>query len=309
MDEDCYQRPQSFAETVVLVENYVLEEIKRETQRKQLYYHTVEHAFAVKRRAKTIFKSIDTHSLAHREEIDIYRLEGSIDICAIAHDMIQEFKPSLPGISRKRHFGIGETATIDKLIEYLESLNRQFLADNLDRDVMFTDEDLQIIRESIAATACSYDLNNNSIYQPYLYQTQSSSSLVPKIIALADLGTLGMDGIKAYLQDSILLFAEDNPDLAHFILNRQPLTASRLSKHDWQLKLAEMTDSIVKFARERYWRFEIEISSFSQRDRTILRDRVFPYLTTETIEQIENLMPRDYNFNPVELLNLFTIHY
>jgi hypothetical protein len=289
MDEDCSQRPQSFAETVVLVENYALEEIKRETKQKQLYYHTIDHAFAVKRRAKTIFKAIDTHSLAHRERIDIYRLEGLIDICAIAHDMIQEFKPSLSGVSRKRHFGIGETATIDKLIEYLESLNRQFLACNLNRDVMFTEEDLQIIRESIAATTCSYDLNNNSIYQPYLYQTQSPLSLAAKIIALADLGTLGMDGIEAYLQDSILLFAEDNPDLAHFILNRQPLTASHLSKHDWQLKLAEMTDSIVKFARERYWKFEIEISSFSCRDRRILRDQVFPYLTIETIQQIETI--------------------
>jgi hypothetical protein len=154
---------------------------------------------------------------------------------------------------------------------------------------MFTEEDLQIIRESIAATTCSYDLNNNSIYQPYLYQTQSPLSLAAKIIALADLGTLGMDGIEAYLQDSILLFAEDNPDLAHFILNRQPLTASHLSKHDWQLKLAEMTDSIVKFARERYWKFEIEISSFSCRDRRILRDQVFPYLTIETIQQIETI--------------------
>jgi hypothetical protein len=289
MDEDCFQRPQSFAETVVLVENYALEEIKRETKQKQLYYHTIDHAFAVKRRSKTIFKAIDAHSLAHRERIDIYRLEGLIDICAIAHDMIQEFKPSLSGVSRKRHFGIGETATIDKLIEYLESLNRQFLACNLNRDVMFTEKDLQIIRESIAATTCSYDLNNNSIYQPYLYQTQSPLSLAAKIIALADLGTLGMDGIEAYLQDSILLFAEDNPDLAHFILNRQPLTASHLSKHDWQLKLAEMTDSIVKFARERYWKFEIEISSFSCRDRKILRDQVFPYLTIETIQQIETI--------------------
>jgi hypothetical protein len=308
MAEDCSQRPQSFAETVVLVENYVLEEILRETQRKQLYYHTVDHAFAVKRRARKIFKAIDPLAFAHREQIDLYRLEGSIDLCAIAHDMIQEFKPSVSGISRKRHFGIGETVTIDKLIEYLKSLNRQFLAGNLNRDVMFTDEDLQIIRESIAATTCSYDLNNNSIYQPYLYQTQSPLSIAAKIIALADLGTLGMDGIEAYLQDSILLFAEDNPSLADFILNRKPLTASHLSERDWQLKLAEMTDSIVKFARERYWRFEIEISSFSPHDRTILRDRVFPYLTTETIQQIEDLLPSNYNFSPVELLDLFAIH-
>lgn len=316
MDEDCHQIPHSFAETVLLVENYVLEQIELETKRQRLYYHTVDHALAVKRRAKTIFKALDSNSLQNQEQVDLNRLENLLDICAISHDMVQEFMPSRSETARKRCFGVSEAATIEKLIGYLQHLNRKLLARNLNSDLMFTDLDLQIIQESISATVCHYDLAKNSIYQPYLYETNQPLSIAAKIIALADLGSLGMDGIDAYLQESILIFVEDNPDLAHLILGNESLTTKQLNltinrsqfrQEDLQFKLVGVIDSIVNFAKERYRRFDREISSFSPRDREILRYRVFPYLTPETLQKIELLMPKTENFSPLELINCLAV--
>jgi hypothetical protein len=310
MDRDWHQVPNSFADTVLLVENYVLGEIARETELKQLYYHTVDHALAVKRRAKTIFQALNTSLRENYDLIEIERLENSLDLCAVVHDMVQEFSPSPSHQSRQRCFGVSEKATIDKAIEYLQNLNRKLLTDRFNPNIMFTDIDLQLVRESISATICRYDRKNKSIYQPYLYQTQKPLSIAAKIIALADLGTLGMDGIEAYLHESKLIFAEDRPALASIILHPETLTSSELNsqfyREEVEPQLVKMIQSIVTFARERYRRFELEISSFNERDRQILRNKVFHHLNSKTIEKIELLLTNK-NRTAIELLTCLTV--
>ncbi|MGL4884344.1 MAG: hypothetical protein ACRC8K_25310, partial [Waterburya sp.] len=229
MEQNCWRtKPNSFAETVQLVEDYVRAEIAQETKDKQLYYHTLDHALAVKRRANLIFQGIKPVLQASQSLEELQRLESLIALCAVAHDMVQEFVAKTETYKpRQRIPGVSETATANKLIQYLRDLN-QNLATDVKPTILFSDQDLKIIEDAIAATICardplagkvSYSFSPYSIYQPYLYKSQTKISLVGNVIALADLGTLGIEGIKPYLQEGILVFIEDNLDLADLILS------------------------------------------------------------------------------------------
>ena len=117
--------PDSFEEAVTMVKNFALQEIQRESKQKQLYYHNCDHAYAVRQRADIIFKAIAPF-MAEESPIPLNKLKHLIDICAIAHDMVQEFLPHTePHTSRKRESGVSEKMTITKLINYIESLNLQ----------------------------------------------------------------------------------------------------------------------------------------------------------------------------------------
>ncbi len=310
------KRPNSFAETVQLVENYAVEEIKQETNKKQLYYHTLSHALSVKRRASKIFQSIKPILAESTPVATLDRLESLIKLCAMAHDMVQCFHPPTEANkSRKRFPGVSETATVNKLIDYIQNLNRQLAIDNLDASILFSDLDLKIIRDGIMATICdrdpqagkaSYSFSPYSIYQPYLYNSQHKISIVGSIIALADLGTLGMEGVENYIQEGIWIFIEDNLDLKELILNCD--CSPKLDKHITRTRLLNMTQFIVNLAKERVARLELEISGFTASMREILRQQVFIYLDAENIKQIETIVPTDENTSLSDLIKFFCLN-
>lgn len=312
MNDGLSYSPSSFAETVQLVENYAIEQIKRETKDKQLYYHTVDHAFAVKRRAKLIFQAIKPVLILNSQPVELDRVESLIDLCATAHDMVQEFVlSSQPNTSRRRPLGKSEFATIAKLTKYIQSLNQ-----TLNHSVRFTELDLKIIEEGIIATICDrdplagkthYSFSKNSIYQPYLYDSSIKPSIVGQIIALADLGSLGIDGVDVYLQESRLVFLEENPDLIRPILDPVALHTSIPDNAREQTKnrLLKMARFIVVLARERKARFELEIAGFSNDARQILREQIFSHLTTDNINKIQQIVPARDNASLTELLFFF----
>ena len=227
--EYCHQQPSSFAKTIELVETYVRGEIKQEIKDKQLCYHNLDHALAVKRRANLIFGGIKPILALDHSPEELQRLESLINLCALAHDMVQLFDVAIPPYQPRKHLaGLSEAATADKLLKYIQNLNQELLSHNPDSALVFEQRDQQIIQDAIAATVCqpdphagkaNYTFSLHSIYQPYLYESSPKISVAGSIIALADVGTLGMDGIDKYIQDGILIFRENNPDYETLIAN------------------------------------------------------------------------------------------
>jgi hypothetical protein len=311
-------KPNSFAETVQLVEDYVRAEIAQETQDKQLYYHTLDHALAVKRRTNLIFQGIKPVLQASHSLEELQRLESLIALCAMAHDMVQEFVVKTETYKpRQRIPGVSETATANKLIQYLRDLNQNLLPYELEPTILFSNEDLKIIEDAIAATICardplagkvSYSFSPYSIYQPYLYKSQTKISLVGNVIALADLGTLGMEGIQPYLQEGILVFLEDNLDLADLILNCSYNYSPDLNSDLVKARLLNMARFMVSLAQERRARFELEIASFTPQARQILREQIFVYLNAENIKKIETIVPTKESTSLSELINFFCLN-
>ena len=317
MNNEDSQVSQLFAKIYHEIEDFASAEIKKETRQKKLYYHTIDHAYAVKRRANIIFQAIKPTCFNEIKIEELNRIESLISICALTHDIVQEFSFSIEdNKSRERPFGVSEAASINKIINYIQQINQSSSQNNDRQHIIFTEADLNTIKEAIEATICHYDYLNNFIYQPYLYQSETQISVPAKIIALADLGTLGMEGITPYLQEGILLFLEDNPNIAEFFLeqkNNQSNQDSILAKleqsaihADLKEKLLKSTRSMVKFARGRKANFEQEISSFDEKSQDILRDRVFIHLTDQNIRQIESLVPTSDNTTLTELLEFFS---
>ena len=290
--ENLDQLPGSFEEAVTMVKNFAFLEIQKESEQKQLYYHTCDHAYAVQQRADIIFKAIEPFGKEFvQSQISLTRIKHLIDICAIAHDMVQEFLPHTKlNTSRKREPGVSETATISKLLNYIESLRIKSSNQKVNNPILFTDSDLQIIREAIEATICLYDCGDNSIYQPYLYCTRKKILLPARIIALADLGSLGIEGIEAYFQEGSLIFLEENPDTISIILNNEYNNQPELSENLRQ-RLLQRARFQVNFAKGREARFMREVEGLPVGAISVLRNKVFKYLNKDTIKKIESITP------------------
>ncbi|GAB4226644.1 MAG: hypothetical protein Kow0049_05970 [Stanieria sp.] len=310
MNDDKTKIPKSFAETVQLVEQFAIEEITKATNQKKLYYHTVDHAYAVERRALIIFQALEFNQANFKELKNYDRIKSLIQLSAITHDLVQEYVPPDELYApRRRPFGLSETTTINKLFAYLKNLNQKLVSQKINSSVCFTGQDLKIIEEAIRATICRYEPKEGSIYQPLLYQSQPKISVVARIIALADLGALGMEGIEAYLRESVLIFLEENPDLVPFLLSNvlEPSTQliTQQKKEEIRRRLLKAARFLVHFAKGREARLHQEIQDFTAASQLVLQKQIFPYLNLKTIQTLEQQTPTADNATLAELLNYF----
>jgi hypothetical protein len=311
--------PQSFAEVVDRVKSFVLEEFDREITQNQLYYHNHEHINHVLRRAKAIFQVVAPYwQTPDGQKVGadyLERMHLLLELCAVAHDMVQVFIPQKqPHTSRQRSSGVSENLTWEKLSNYIQGLNQQLKENYVDDSLLFQDEDISIIRETIQATACVYDSCDRSIYQPEIYDKNKNLSLVTRIIALVDINSLGIDGIDIYNREGALLFLEENPDIIPIIL---PKLNHKLDKNfvensseideNIRQRLLKRARFQVDFAKSRLQRYSQEISSFPQAVIPTLTKEIFPYLNSEVIKEIEATTPTNEDTTLSELIRFFKL--
>lgn len=301
------QLPKSFAEVVAIVTAFVLDEFDREITEKQLYYHTREHIKDVWKRANLIWQTVYPEK-DHQTSQNLARMQVLLNLCANAHDLVQVFLPQTePHTSRRREVGVSETLTVQKLRDYINQLNHQLSECQVDESLLFTKEDLYIIEEAILATVCIYEPSEQAIYQPALYEVSRDLSAIARILALADIGALGMEGITAYNQEGSLLFLEENPDIIPIVLSAKienlALDNPPLYENIRQRFLKRCRFQ-VNFAKSRLNRYSQEIAAFPLESREILNNQIFKYLNEETIKQIEAETPTDEN-TPLEVLLKF----
>jgi len=303
--EHSAQLPTTIAESIARIKTFALQEFDREIAQKQLYYHTREHVNNVERRANKIFQAVSPHWQTETAS-DIEHMKLLLELCAIAHDMVQEFiAPTGAHASRQREPGVSEKATIKQLLEYINQLN-QLLAST----ARLTDDDITIIEEAIAATICAYDPQEQAIYQPDLYHPQQPLSPVARILALADIGALGIDGIKVYQQEGSLLFLEENLDVLPLLLDG---TVYSLSSKNPQLyrslqqRLLSRCRFQVSFAKSRLARLEQEIADFPAAATATLKQEVFKYLNVATIQELVAATPTHENASLETLLQFFEL--
>lgn len=272
--------------TIDQLQEVLLQIFDREISEKHLIYHNRNHIDGVVRRSNQIFQAIRPH-LGVEKDPD--QLESLLNLCAVSHDLIQIFTPqSEANIARRRESGISEAATIEVIFNTIQKLNLN------DQDYIFTDPDLYLIREAILTTSCDYDPMEESIFQPMLYQENPVISDIARILALADLGTLGIEGIDAYNTEGKLLFLEENLDIQALIedpiLTSQILGDPILSENIRQ-RLLRRTRFQLNLAKSRLKRCSNEFSYFPVESIPILTNEVFKYLTPETIHILEKTTP------------------
>ena len=159
--------------------------------------------------------------------------------------------------------------------------NQQILASNPESTAIFTDTDLAIIQEAIIATTCDYDVAEQSIYQPSLYDESQLISVVAGIIALSDINSLGIEGIAYYKREGGLLFLEENLDIIPIIQNQ---SVGTLSTDDPELyenlrqRLLRRGKFQVNFAKSRLNRLSSELAFLPADAIPTVTQEVFKYL-------------------------------
>lgn len=304
----------NFEQAVLAIKEFAFTEVEKEVQKKQLYFHNYAHAEAVRRRAEIIFNAIEPfwHKICDEPvSCDSYRAKKLIEICAVSHDMVQEFLPlKSPQTARQRESGVSENATIDKLIGYIKDLNQKFIAKNPQNCPLFAQADLEIIRKSISATICLFDTDDNSIYQPDLYNSEQQIVLNARIIALADIGGLGIDGIRAYFQEGSLILLEENPDIIPLIKNflaKEDSSNDDEAYENLRQRLLKRAKFQISFAKGRYARLNKELEGLPQEVVSVLKEKVFKYLNEQTIQKIEALTPTADDTSLKKLIEFFEL--
>ncbi|MGD1867009.1 MAG: hypothetical protein ACFB0D_20850 [Phormidesmis sp.] len=312
----------TFSMALEKVEAFVVETFSQEIEQQQLYYHDWNHVNDVARRARLIFDTVV--SCCHEVDqppkqsaaIAWDRQRELLQLSAIAHDMLQIFSPQLsPHTPRQRQSGHSEKATIDKLTDFIEQLNQASVeasgsspSQGLSPNALFSSADVAIIREAIEATVCQYDPVEGSIYQPLLYsqhREQKSLSLVAHCLALADIGTLGIDGLTAYTKEGGLLLMEENLDILAFLNNKDKFDDT--FKENLRQRLLKRARFEVSFAKGRLARLDAELQGLPKSAITLLKRDVFKHLTPDTIHTIETITPTAEDTSLAELLDYFQL--
>jgi hypothetical protein len=281
-----YISPSPLMNATEQIKESLMQIFDREITEKCLCYHTRDHLQGVQRRASQIFKVVSPFLKSIENPS---RLEHLLDFCAITHDLIQVFIPHTEAnITRRREPGISELSTIQVVLDQIQKFDSQ-----QDRD-SFTACDLYIIREAILTTICEYDPIEQAIFQPMLYETDRPISYVSRILALADIGTLGIEGIEAYNSEGRLLFLEENPDVRS-ILKQQQLSNICLENPELaeniRQRLLKRTQFQVNLAKSRLVRCPQELAAFPTGAIPELTHKVFQHLTPQIIQEIEATTP------------------
>ena len=299
--------PKTFEQAVAEVIQVALKEIEQQRVEKGLFYHTVTHAKAVRRRARVIFQAISPCiSKENDEELTPDRLKQLphlLDLSAICHDLVQDFLPqSRLQLPRQREAGISEAASIKKVFDIIEVLNEQHLQAN--KLPLFNQWHKQNIQEMIEATICLPDPGSGELYQPALYDDQKTVSIAGRIIALADLGCLGMEGIGAYRQEGQWIVLEENPHIIPNLINKNPELLEKT-----RARLLNRCNFQLSFAKSRLSRFSQEVAGLPESAIEILRSKIFKYLKPGTIAELEKITPKNPDTSLADLVDFFGLGY
>lgn len=239
-----------------------------------LPFHNVKHTEGVIRRTALLLRAMR----AEERTIQIGRLAAAF------HDTVQNWEPN-PGpdgkVMRKRFAGANEAASAAEAVAWM----RQY-------PEVFTTEDCALVTEAIMATVPGWDPEAKTVYQPNL---KADSHPVVRAVALADLGTGGIDG-RDFAKEGDPLFREENLDIAVAIRNAKSRADVPTDRQEaYKARMLGWSRSQAGFVRGRKQRLELELGNLD----AILKDRVRSILFTsfekaalaadELVTQRENL--------------------
>jgi len=192
-----------------------------------LEYHVTSHTEAIIRRTRKILEAVREASPQALNERSL--LVG--EYVAANHDTVQNYEVVQKdgGIKiRKRFVEKNEFMSLEESLAFIHKIDPNLL----------TPEEEDILRDAIPSTIPDYSPEHGTVIQPRLTET---SGLIARAVALADLGTAGMDGPEAYLPEGNAIFREDNMDIPESLHNpekRDFLTKRMLAWSEIQISFA-----------------------------------------------------------------------
>ncbi len=132
---------------------------------------------------------------------------------------------------------------------------------------IFSVEDKQRLIEAINATVPGFSVEKSTVIQPNM---KENSDIIAKALALADIGTVGMEGPEAFLSEGDALFREENLDITLSIRDNQKLNEDQ--KEYFRKRILGWTKFQPNFARGRKDLLEMELKGLSEKEQTKLKE-------------------------------------
>lgn len=190
-----------------------------------LEFHNTKHTEDVARRVEEILRAIG----ADEKRVLLGKL------IAAYHDTVQAYERDERkdgSVMRKRKIEENEAASYLELEAFMNK-----------HPALFTDEDRRIAKGGIDNTVPRFDPELKTVIQPNVFKsieatldrqfTADSPELVERAVALADLGTAGMDGSEAFLPEGDAVFREENLDIASSLGDPEKREALMKRMMDW----------------------------------------------------------------------------
>ncbi len=160
----------------------------------ELAFHGVRHTRGVVNRAVTLATAMGGSA----QDIDLAGIAGAF------HDTVQnweEFTRADGATMRKRFAGQNEKDSAIEAVHWMRQTGN------------YSESAEALVTEAILATVPGWNPEQKTVIQPNL---RPDSHLVVRAVALADLGTGGMEG-EVFVQEGDPLFREENLDIARAI--------------------------------------------------------------------------------------------
>ncbi len=225
-----------------------------------LPFHNQSHTNAVIRRAEFILRAMkDGGTPVSMHDFDLLRLSAAF------HDVIQNWQEErisegdFTKIRRKRFIGDNEKDSIKTAHEFMENANQE------NKSGVFSEQDKAVLQEAIEATVPGFN-PKLGVTQPNL---KKESHPITRALALADLGTAGMNGPEKFLKEGDLLFKEENLDILEALKN--PSALSDKQKGYFKKRILAWVKFQETFARGRKELLEKEVEGLPETAKEKIR--------------------------------------
>lgn len=280
--------------------------LKSSQSKETLAFHNINHTMSVIDRFEKIINFLKKEKINVGSERDqqIGKLGASF------HDTVQDFienkeiEPDIVGgnpnpyvgyekIMRKRMISANERASADCAITYMREVNKM-------KPNTFTKRDEEIIRKQIDVTIPGFDPKAGTVIQPKLDQN-SQSSVIDKALALADLGTAGMENPDIFIAEGDNLFREENLDILDAIYAiENGIQICNENKAYYKHRMLGWSKSQPVFATGRKNLFDKEVGCFPQVVQKKLKEEIFNKFDS-SIEAIKEIARKRENMTFEEI--------
>jgi len=181
-------------------------------ERNRLPFHNRRHTNDVMRRTRALLEVVREGGAITERDVKIGMLAGAF------HDTVQRWEESRAKwqengkevenhekVMRRRFAGENEDASAAEASAFMDKA----VEESGDPGI-FSEDDKRIVAEAIGATVPGFNPEKGTVTQPNL---KEKSSLIAHAVALADLGTAGMDGPEKFASEGDALFREENLDI------------------------------------------------------------------------------------------------
>ena len=199
--------------------------------------------------------------IVQKRDVNLAKLAASF------HDVVQKWEAAqtkdgeFTKTVRRRFIGANETASSQEVVEFMEEVNKEKSLE------IFSIEDKQRLIEAIDATVPGFSVEKGTVIQPNM---KESSGIIAKALALADIGTAGMEGSEAFLPEGDALFREENLDIAQALRENHEL--SETQKEYFRKRMLLWTKFQANFALGRKNLLETELLGLSENAQIKLKE-------------------------------------